>query len=111
MTAHERLAHRHLTGAIKATHGRSDTAAQAEAKANKALSKLLSDDPVVLQLAGGGWGLFVERTAQRILTENGERVFLNFCPRCAALARTPTARQCRFCGHDWHATPMPEPLR
>jgi len=43
MTARERLAHRHLIGTIKATHGRSDTAAQVEAKTNKTLSKLLSD--------------------------------------------------------------------
>lgn len=26
----------------------------------------------------------------------------NWCPRCDKLARTPEAKQCRHCGHDWH---------
>jgi hypothetical protein len=27
---------------------------------------------------------------------------LNCCPKCDALAKTPKARQCRYCFHDWH---------
>ncbi|MCI0639926.1 MAG: hypothetical protein L0Y72_19305 [Gemmataceae bacterium] len=28
---------------------------------------------------------------------------VNRCPRCAKISRTPMARQCFWCGHDWHA--------
>jgi len=109
MNAQETMAYRHLIGAMKAAHGRSDAAAQLEARTNKMFSQLLSDDPLVLQLARDGYEVFAERTAERIMAENGDRVFLNLCPRCSGLARTPTARQCRFCGLDWHQTPVPGP--
>jgi hypothetical protein len=26
---------------------------------------------------------------------------INTCPQCGQLARTPLAKQCRHCGHDW----------
>jgi hypothetical protein len=107
MTAQERQAYGHLVGTAKAMHGRSDWAAQTEAR-NK-LSHLpshfprrLSDDPEVLNLTREGWDMFVERTAKRILDEHRAEVRFNYCCRCGALARTPRARQCRFCRHDWH---------
>jgi hypothetical protein len=65
----------------------------------------LSDDPDVLRLASGGLEAFFERTAKRILVEDRDNIFLNNCPSCGALARTPQARQCRACGHDWHGNP------
>jgi hypothetical protein len=27
---------------------------------------------------------------------------LNRCPECRRIVRTPLARQCLWCGHDWH---------
>jgi hypothetical protein len=62
----------------------------------------LSNDPKVVILEEGGLDPFVIRTAQRIIADHPEKVFFNHCPACNALARTPRARQCRFCGHDWH---------
>ena len=102
MTTYEKWAYKHLASTLKATMGRSDVSAQEEAKAYKTSSHWLSDDPNVLRLASDGFEEFKARTAQRILEEHGDQVFLNRCPQCDALARTPTARQCRFCGHDWH---------
>ena len=103
MEKQEKLAHRHLIGTMKATKGRSDVAAQEEAKKTKPhLRELLSSDPNVTLLAHDGVQTFVERTAARILAEHGDQVFLNYCPRCGALAKTPRARQCRLCRHDWH---------
>ena len=64
-----------------------------------------SDDPEVLRLADGGLEVFYERTAKRILNEDREKIFINNCPTCGALAHTPKALQCRFCGHSWHNTP------
>jgi hypothetical protein len=103
MTAYERAANRHLTGTIKATKGRSDAAAQAEARSGpRHLHDLLSDEPQVLRLAADGYQAFVMRTAERIIKDHSDQVELNCCPRCGRIARTPRARQCRFCGNDWH---------
>lgn len=103
MTRQEQMAFSHLGGTMKATLGRSDRAAQEEVRAGSThLCKFLSDDPDVLRLARDGYDAFVLQTGQRILKEHQGEILLNCCPRCNALARTPRARQCRFCGHDWH---------
>ena len=103
MNQKEHLAFRHLAATVKATHGRSDVIAQQETRSSKAhLRKLLSEDPEVLRLASDGMEAFVQQTVTRILAEHGDEIVLNRCPRCGALARTPTARQCRSCHHDWH---------
>jgi hypothetical protein len=103
MTPKEKLAFSHLGGTMKATMGRSDPAAQEEVKAGSTqLRRWLSNDPEVLLLARDGYDAFVLRTGQRILRDDRDRIVLNYCPRCKGLARTPKARQCRFCGHDWH---------
>ena len=64
----------------------------------------LYDDPEAWRLASEGLWMFVTRTAQRILADHSDKVAFNNCPQCGALARTPKARQCRFCGFDWHTT-------
>jgi hypothetical protein len=108
MTPKEKLAFSHLGGTMKATMARSDPAAQDEVKAGSThLRRLLSDDPEVLLLARDGYDAFVVRTGQRILRDDRDRIVLNYCPRCKGLARTPKARQCRFCGHDWHTETRP----
>lgn len=38
--------------------------------------------------------------AERILRDSKDEV-LNYCPNCNKLARTPRAKQCRYCGHNW----------
>jgi ribosomal protein L40E len=43
------------------------------------------------------------RTAQRILDKHSDEIVFNYCPRCGALAKTPKARQCRVCHHDWYS--------
>lgn len=49
-----------------------------------------------------GIEVFEQKTALRILNEYHNHPLLNFCPQCGKLARTPLAKQCRFCRHDWH---------
>ena len=34
---------------------------------------------------------------ERILKDDPEKVFLNYCPCCHGLARTPWAKQCQHC--------------
>lgn len=88
---------------MKATMGRSDLAAQEGIKGGSTyFRRWLSDDPEVLLLARDGYDAFVLRTGQRILNDNRGLIVLNYCPHCRGLARTPKARQCRFCRHDWH---------
>ncbi|MBI1286031.1 MAG: hypothetical protein GC178_00470 [Flavobacteriales bacterium] len=62
----------------------------------------LSNDPEILALLDGGYERFEIHTASRILSEHEDEVFLNHCPKCGRLARTPKAKQCRYCGNDWH---------
>jgi hypothetical protein len=105
MTRQERLAHRHLVTTAKAMGGRTDAGSQTEARKtnkNPFLLEWFSSDPEVLRLASEGLDVFVERVAQRILDEHRDEVRFNNCPKCGGLTRTPKARQCRFCGFDWH---------
>ena len=104
MTTPERLGYRHLMGTEKVTHGRTGAVAQREAeKSSHPARELLSNDPKALQLASEGLDAFIVRTAQRILDEHGGEVAFKYCPRCGAVAKTPKARQCRACRHDWHS--------
>lgn len=104
MTKEEHLAHRHLVGTAKAMRGMTDVASQTEARKNArpVYRDVLSNDHDVLGLTSEGLDAFVERVAQRILGDHRHEVGFNNCPKCGALARTPKARQCRFCGFDWH---------
>ena len=102
MTDVERKAWRHLFATLKATMGRSDETAQREAQNDKIFSGMLSTEPNVLSLAKDGYQQFQLTTAARILRDSADKVFFNQCPACGALARTPSAKQCRNCGNDWH---------
>ena len=104
MTDAEWKAQRHLFATMKATMGRSDETAQREAKNNLIHSRMLSTEPNVLSLANDGYQHFQLTTAARILRDSAAKVFFNRCPACGELARTPSAKQCRYCGHDWHGT-------
>lgn len=63
----------------------------------------ISQDGEVLKLLGNGYQKFREDTAERILKERRGSIHLNTCPKCGCLARTPNAKQCRFCHYDWHS--------
>src|ERR1700761_9268938 len=102
MTSRERLAERHLFATSKIASGRTDDSAQEEAGgSSKPIRDLLSTDPKVKQLAAGGWDAFALRTAERIYREHRDEIFVNECPRCGKLAKTPKAKQCPHCHHDW----------
>lgn len=61
-----------------------------------------SRDPEVLALLENGREEFLRRVKDKILQEHADEVFLNYCPRCGALTRTPTAKQCPKCFFSWH---------
>ncbi len=92
----EKLADRHLR-----TLAKSDAA-------NTAMYKLLmqhqwiSSDPVVLELAKNGFEEYKRKVTERIFNEHKHELELNLCAKCGKIARTPMAKQCRFCHYDWH---------
>ena len=38
----------------------------------------------------------------RLLRDHADQIEVNRCPSCHRVVRTPSARQCFWCGHDWH---------
>jgi hypothetical protein len=61
----------------------------------------LSKDENVLKLLANGYGNFQVTVATRIWNEHKDELKLNLCPKCNKIARTPDAKQCRFCFHSW----------
>ncbi|WP_336702308.1 hypothetical protein [Chryseobacterium indologenes] len=62
----------------------------------------INSDPEVIQLLEHGHEVFEQNVVTRIMAETPEKVFFNNCPKCHKLARTPRAKQCRYCGYNWH---------
>jgi hypothetical protein len=62
----------------------------------------ISDDPVILAMIADGGEALKSRVVQRVWNEHQHELTLNLCPACNKIARTPDARQCRFCLYDWH---------
>jgi hypothetical protein len=65
----------------------------------------LADDPAVMEALADGVEAFRRRTANRVLRDHASEVFVNRCPKCNRVVRTPRAQQCLWCGHDWHPRP------
>lgn len=59
-------------------------------------------DMAINQALAGGLTDFRANVAQRILTERSGDVFINRCPRCTCIVRTPKAKLCTWCGCSWH---------
>ncbi len=93
----ERLAARTLSAEWKAEHTDSVQMRAAllekwSARGNTNVDKLLADGPDVFRL----------RAAERVFAEHSPRIQVNRCSVCSRVVATPMARQCLWCGHDWH---------
>lgn len=62
----------------------------------------INTEPEIIKLLENGYEAFEQNTVKRIMRETPEKVFFNYCPNCNKLARTPQAKQCRYCGYSWH---------
>ncbi|WP_420989671.1 hypothetical protein [Chitinophaga sp. CC14] len=62
----------------------------------------MSDDPKILSMIADGKEVLKDRIVKRIWEEHRHELSLNLCLVCNKITRTPEARQCRFCFHDWH---------
>ncbi|SFO29368.1 hypothetical protein SAMN05428949_4820 [Chitinophaga sp. YR627] len=62
----------------------------------------ISDDPEVLAMMVDGRDALRDRIVRRVWEQHRQELSLNLCPVCGKIARTPKARQCQFCYHNWH---------
>jgi hypothetical protein len=62
-----------------------------------------ADDPEINAALVDGPEEFRRRVCSRVLSEAGDEIIVNRCPRCNRVVRTPRARQCFWCGFDWHS--------
>jgi hypothetical protein len=96
MTCEEKAAHQSVVGEHKIEHA--DSPEMKEVLRNR----LVSTDPRVRALLADGAEAFFAGVRDRVLREHPNEALLNHCPRCGALAKTPTAKQCRKCFFSWH---------
>jgi hypothetical protein len=60
------------------------------------------DAEQIKAMIGNSIDEFKVNVAIRIFNEHRDELNLNLCPKCFKIARTPLAKQCRFCFHNWH---------
>ena len=76
--------------------------------ANIAMYKILTTGGSILKnkeignLTNDGYEAYKYRITEKIFKEHKNELELNLCPKCSKIARTPLAKQCQFCFHDWH---------
>ncbi|XZF14732.1 hypothetical protein ACTHGU_01200 [Chitinophagaceae bacterium MMS25-I14] len=99
MTRTESMASRHANTMSKIRHFKSNNPERLKAYLDRGW---LTEDPAALDLLKEGDDQFIMNVADRIIREEKDNVFLNYCPKCHKLARTPYAKQCR-CGHSWRS--------
>jgi hypothetical protein len=80
--------------------------ARNDAEGGKLQSPLLKwarlDDPEINAALADGPEAFQRRVCQRIMANPLVAKAVHRCPRCQRVVRTPLARQCLWCGLDWH---------
>jgi len=59
-------------------------------------------DPEIIKSLERGLDVFRREVRDRILSEHSDRIVINRCSRCQRIVATPKARQCLWCGYDWH---------
>ncbi len=96
-TVNESKAYEHHFGTVKFGHWSNENE-----KIRQVKKRFISEEEDVLNLLKGGFEKFADNTATRIYNEHKEELNLNLCPNCNKIARTPKAKQCRFCSHNWH---------
>ena len=93
----ELLANKHLLALSKSKQGVNETIYKFFMKEENVYS-----NKEVMDLIKDGYDAYRIKVAGRIWDEHKNELDLNLCPKCGKVARTPWAKQCRFCNHDWH---------
>ena len=60
------------------------------------------NEPAVSEALKMGESAFMRRVRKRILKEHSDQIDLNRCPECGRIPRTPKAKLCPWCYHNWH---------
>lgn len=63
---------------------------------------LITENEHILELLDKGYDEFILKTARRIAKDTPNEYTINRCPKCDFITRTPYAKQCRKCSHNWH---------
>ena len=58
-------------------------------------------DQLVLKTAQGDIDSFLDKITIRIQKDNESNIFINRCPKCTKIVRTPKSKQCNWCYHKW----------
>jgi hypothetical protein len=96
LTLEEKMAYKHLVGERKINATESPAMRQMMRKVFQ------TDDVGVQAIVAGGEDSFFDRIVVRIMSEHGDRIVWNLCPKCCALTRTPRACLCPVCSHTWY---------
>lgn len=64
------------------------------------------DNPQIEAILERAYDEFIRKAVARVMREDADKLFLNKCPKCQRVARTPKAKQCRWYLHDWHESPV-----
>ncbi|MEO0479356.1 MAG: hypothetical protein AAF196_07745 [Planctomycetota bacterium] len=59
-------------------------------------------DRDVMRALADGWATFQSVARARVMRDHPDTVVVNRCPDCGRVVKTPKARQCMWCGCDWH---------
>ncbi|BDD03916.1 hypothetical protein [Aureibacter tunicatorum] len=98
MTKEEKIAWRHWSSVYKMGNSSPE---QKENRIKLSLQRgWMTDDDNILKLLENGIDEFERKVAERI--DDSNSIEYNNCPKCERITRTPKAKQCRFCGYDWH---------
>jgi hypothetical protein len=64
--------------------------------------KIIKSEEDLDDLMQKGMDGFKREVVSRIWFSYDGDLELNCCPQCGKIARTPSAKQCRFCFYKWH---------
>ncbi len=71
--------------------------------AHRLPSWLAAETDDIIQASLAGYEVLFQQIRERILRDyRAGRLIINRCPECSRIVRTPFAKQCLWCGHDWH---------
>lgn len=59
----------------------------------------------VMEMLRLGYGRFQANVRERIVREKPDSFFVNRCPACQRIVASSKAKQCLWCGNDWHPSP------
>ena len=86
-------------------------AAMADEKAKSSsstMAKKLRDkwgaenNPEVVEALSEGYDAFKFAVYTRLIKEHKNEIFINRCPNCNKIVKTPKAKQCPWCFNSWH---------